>query len=81
MKAADVAHQLNELGAELPKPGILFRSKAFTDSAPIRALFPSHVDDRNYHARIAQEMSAHRETLRVRVVGERTSEGVLWERY
>jgi hypothetical protein len=43
-------------------------------------LFSVREDDKNYHARIGQELSTDSDYFRVRHVGEENDRGVLWER-
>lgn len=66
--------------ALLPESGTRFRTEDLSCSPLMLQLFEANVEDKNYHARIGQELSDNSDYFHVRIVGEGNDRGVLWER-
>ena len=80
MIKTDFIEKKDRVRALLPEAGVSFRTKDISCSPLMLQLFEANVEDKNYHARIGQELSDNSHYFHVRMVGEGNDRGVLWER-
>jgi hypothetical protein len=66
--------------AVLPAAGTRFRTRDVSGDPVMLELFGIGAGDKDYHARIGQELSADKPYFNIREVGEENERGVLWER-
>lgn len=80
MIKTDFIDKKDKVRALLPDSGTRFRTEDISSSPLMLQLFSVSVDDKNYHARIGQELSTDSDYFHVRNVGEENERGILWER-
>lgn len=80
MMKTDLIDEKVQVRALLPEAGTRFRTIDISSSPLMLQLFAASVDDKDYHARIGQELVTNSDYFRVRNVGEANDRGVLWER-
>jgi hypothetical protein len=66
--------------AVLPPSGIRFRTWEVSGDPAMLELFGNGASDKEYHARIGQELSLDKRYFHIREVGKSNERGVLWER-